>query len=89
MSKREKSRQEWEQELQRRQQNITPAQYPEGVHYARITGIPKIVSQVRFWFGIVLIAVGIGVFRSTHFPATLIAVLTIAVGLIVSVTTMR
>ena len=88
MTKREKSRQEWEQEIVRRQQNITPADYPEGLHYARIDGLPKVISQVRFWLGIVLIAVGANMFRSTTSARTAIAALAIAAGLFVTITAM-
>ncbi len=89
MDKREKSRQEWEQEIRRRQQNITPANFPEGVHHARIPGLPKIKSQARFWLGIVLIGVGANVFRSTIAAATAIAATTVVLGLIVAISAMR
>ena len=88
MTKHEKSRQEWEQEIVRRQQNITPADYPEGLHYAKIDGLPKVISQVRFWLGIVLIAVGANMFRFTASAGTVIAALAIAAGLFVTITAM-
>jgi hypothetical protein len=84
-NRREKARQQWEQEIRARQQNVTPADYPEGLHYARVEGIPKIVSQWRFWFGIALIAVGVSVFRSS-IPA---GVAGIAAGLCITITAMR
>ena len=87
MNKREQSRQQWEQEIVRRKQNITPADYPEGVHYARIKGLPRIVSQVRFWLGIVLLVAGIVIFRPTAFAAAL-AGLAIALGLLLAITAM-
>ena len=83
----EKSRQQWEQEIRARQQNVTPADYPEGLHYVRGDHLPKIVSQGRFWFGIVLTAVGVSVFRST-IPAG-VAVASIATGLCLTITAMR
>ena len=84
-NKREKSRQQREQEIRARQQNITPADYPEGLHYARVDGLPKVVSQWRFRFGIALIAVGVSVFRSS-IPAGIAG---IAAGLCLTVTAMR
>jgi hypothetical protein len=84
-NKREKSQQQWEQQIRARQQNVTPADYPEGLHYARVDGLPKIVSQWRFWLGIVLIAVGASVFRFS-IPA---GVSVIAAGLCLTVTAMR
>ena len=89
-NKREKSRQQWEQEIRARQQNVTPADYPEGLHYVRADGLPKIVSQWRFWFGIVLIALGVSVFRST-IPASVVAagVVGITAGLCLTITAMR
>ena len=88
-NKREKSRREWEQEIVARQQNITPADYPEGMHYARIKGIPGIVSQVRFWLGIVLIAVGGSMIGSTASAGKVVAAFTLAAGLFVTITAMR
>jgi hypothetical protein len=64
-NRRERARQQWEQEIRARQQNVTPADYPEGLHYARAACIPKIISQWRFWLGIALIAVGVSVFSSS------------------------
>jgi hypothetical protein len=84
-NKREKARQLWEQEIRARQQNVTPADYPEGLHYARVEGIPKIVSQWRFWLGIALIAVGVSVFRSSIAAG----VAGIAAGLCITITAMR
>jgi hypothetical protein len=84
-NKREKARQQWEQEIRARQQNVTPVDYPEGLHYARVEGIPKIVSQWRFWLGIALIAVGVSVFRSS-IPA---GVAGIAAGLCITIKAMR
>ncbi len=89
MTKREKSRQEWEQEILRRQQNITPADYPEGLHYARIRGLPKVVSQIRFWLGVVLIAVGISMFRTAPSLRMAMAGLAIAAGLFLTIRAMR
>jgi hypothetical protein len=90
-NKREKSRQQWEQEIQARQRNITPADYPEGLHYVRADHLPKIVSQRRFWVGIVLIAVGVSVFRST-IPAgvaVVVAIVAVVAGLCLTITAMR
>jgi hypothetical protein len=87
--KREKSRQEWEQEIVSRQQNITPADFPEGVHYAKIEGIPGIISQVRFWLGIVLLAIGVNFIRSSTSAAKAVAAFAIAAGLFVTITAMR
>jgi len=84
-NKREKLRQQWEQEIRARQQNITPADYPEGLHYVRADGLPKIVSQWRFWFGLALIAVSVSVFHSS-IPAGLAG---IAARLCLTVTAMR
>jgi hypothetical protein len=89
-NKREKSRRQWEQEIQVREQNITPADYPEGLHYVRADGLPKIVSQGRFWLGIVVMAVSASVFRSAV-PAG-VAVASIAgvvIGLSLTITAMR
>jgi hypothetical protein len=86
-NKLERSRQQWEQAIRARQQNITPADYPEGLHYVRSGHLPRIVSLGRFWFGIVLAAVGASVFRST-IPAVF-AVAGIAAGLCLSITAMR
>jgi len=89
--KREKSQQLWEQEIRARQQNVTPADYPEGLHYVRGDHLPKIVSQGRFWLGIVVIAVSISVFRST-IPAGIAVVVGIggvAAGLCITITAMR
>jgi len=88
-NKREKSRREWEQEIVARQQNVTPADYPEGAHYAKIEGIPGIVSQVRFWLGIVLIAVGVSMIPSTTSAGKAVAAFTFAAGLFVAITAMR
>jgi hypothetical protein len=89
-NKRERSRQRWEREVRARQQNVTPADYPEGLHYARVDGLPKIVSQGRFWFGIVLIALGVSVFRSTIPASVAVAgVAGIAAGLCLTITAMR
>jgi hypothetical protein len=89
-NKREKSRQQWEQEIRARQQNVTPADYPDGLHYVRADGLPKIVSQWRFWFGIVLIALGVSVFRSTIPASVAVAgVAGIAAGLCLAITAMR
>ena len=83
----EKSRQQWEQEIRARQQNVTPADYPEGLHYVQGHHLPKIVSQRRFWFGVVLAGVGVSVFRSP-IPAG-VAVAGIAAGLCLTITAMR
>jgi hypothetical protein len=89
-NKREKSRRRWEQEIQARQQNITPADYPEGLHYVRADGLPKIVSQGRFWLGIVVTTVSASVFRSV-IPAgvAVAAVAGAVIGLCLTVTSMR
>lgn len=90
-NKREKSRRQWEQEILARQRNITPADYPEGLHYVRADHLPKIVSQGRFWVGIVLIAVGVSVFRST-LPAgvaVIVGIAGVAAGLFLVITVMR
>jgi hypothetical protein len=87
IDKREKSRQQWEDEIRARQQNVTPADYPEGMHYARFDGIPRIVSQWRFWLGIVVMAVGISIFRSGISVAAVVA--GIVAGLCLAVTAMR
>jgi hypothetical protein len=84
-NRREKARQQWEEEIRARQQNVTPADYPEGLHYARAGGIPKIISQWRFWLGIVLIAVGASLFPSS-IPT---GVAGIAAGLFITITAMR
>ena len=83
----ETSRQQWEQEIRARQQNITPPDYPEGLHYVRSDHLPKIVSQARFWSGIVLTAVGVSMFRSTISAG--VAVAGIATGLGLTITAMR
>jgi hypothetical protein len=90
-NKREKSRRQWEEGIQARQRNITPADYPEGLHYVRADHLPEIVSQGRFWIGIALIAVGISVFRST-IPAgvaVVVGIVGVAAGLCLSITAMR
>ena len=87
VNKGEKSRQQWEQEIRARQQNVTPAEYPEGLRYVRGDHLPKIVSQGRFWFGIVVAAVGVSVFRST-IPAA-VTVAGIATGLCLAITATR
>lgn len=89
-NKREKSRRQWEQEIQARQQNITPADYPEGLHYVRADGLPKIVSQGRFWLGIVVMTVSASVFRSAvPVGVAIVAVAGIAAGLCLTITAMR
>ena len=87
-NKREKAREQWEHEVRARQQNITPADYPEGLHHVGGDHLPKIVSQGRFWFGIVLTAVSVSVFRFT-FPAGVVAVAGIAAGLCLAITALR
>jgi len=84
-NRRDKSVQEWEQEIRARQQNVTPADYPEGLHYARIEGLPKIISQWRFWLGVVLAAVGLSILRSTF----LAGIGTVACGIVLAITAMR
>ena len=88
--KREKSRRQWEQEIQARQQNITPADYPEGLHYVRADGLPKIVSQGRFWLGIAVMTLSASVFRSAV-PAgiAVVAVAVVVIGLCITLTAMR
>ena len=88
-NKREKARQQWEQEIRARQQNVTPADYPEGLHYAKIDGLPKVVSQVRFWLGVVLVAVGLSMFGFTPPARVAVATLAIAAGLCLFITAMR
>jgi hypothetical protein len=85
-NKREKSREQWQQEIVARQQNVTPADFPEGVHYARI-GVPKIASQARFWIGIVLAATGLSAFRSVIPIALALAI--VAGGLLLAVSAMQ
>jgi len=85
--KRERSRQEWEREIVARQQNINPVDFPEGLHHARVGGLAKIVSVTRFWIGIVLIAVGLSMLRSTV-PLSF-AVAIFAGGLCLAITAMR
>jgi hypothetical protein len=90
-TKDEKSRPQWEEGIQARQRNTTPADYPEGLRYVRADHLPKIVSQGRFWTGIVLIAVGVSVFRST-IPtgvAVVVGIAGVAAGLCLSITAMR
>jgi len=90
-NKREKSRQQWEQEIRARQQNVIPADYPEGLHYVRVDHLPKIISQGRFWLGIVLIALGVSVLRST-IPAgvaVVVGIAGVAAGLCLTITAMR
>lgn len=87
MDRREKSREQWEQEIVARQQNIIPADFPEGVHYARVDGLPKIVSHARFWIGIVLTALGLEALRSTIPIALTVAI--IAGGVCLAVSAMR
>jgi hypothetical protein len=86
-NKREKSRQRWEQEVRSRQQSVTPADYPKSLHYARVDGLPKIVSQWRFWLGIVVMAVSASVSRSAIPPG--VAVAGVVVGLCLTITAMR
>jgi len=78
---------QWEQEIIARQKNVTPADFPEGLHYARIGGLPRIISQLRFWIGIVLSAVGLSVSRSSV-PVGL-AVAAVVCGLGLAITAMR
>jgi hypothetical protein len=91
---REKSREEWEQELISRQRNITPVEYPEGLHYATIPGSPKIFSLGKFLLGTALIAIGVALFSYTApaltaIAATAIAALAIAPGLYLVITAIR
>ena len=89
-NKREKSRRQWEQEIQARQQNITPADYPEGLHYVRADGLPKVVSQGRFWLGIVVMAVSASVFRSAiPTGAAVAAAAGVVIGSCLTITAMR
>ena len=89
-NKREKSRQRWEQEVRSRQQSVTPADYPKSLHYARVDGLPKIVSQWRFWLGIVVTAVSASVFRSAiPMGAAVAAVAGVVSGLGLTITAMR
>lgn len=89
-NKRERSRRQWEQGIQARQQNIIPADYPEGLHYVRADGLPRIVSQGRFWLGIVVMTVSASVFRSA-IPAgvAVAAVAGVAAGVCITITAMR
>jgi hypothetical protein len=82
--KREGSKEQWEQEIRARQQNIAPADYPEGLCYVRGDHLPKIVSQARFRLGIALIAVGI----AAPIPIG-VAVAAVASGVLVTITSMR
>jgi hypothetical protein len=90
-NKRERSQQKWEQGILARQRNITPADYPEGLRYVRADYLPKIVSQGRFWGGIVLIAVGVSLVPSTIPTAVAVVagIASVAAGLFLSVTAMR
>jgi len=85
--KREESRQRWEQEIVTRQQNITPADFPEGLHYAKFARLPKIISQMRFWIGVILIAAGVAICRSA--VPTVVPVASIAGGLCLAASAMR
>jgi hypothetical protein len=86
-SKQDKSRQQWEAEIRARQQNVTPADYPEGLRYVRADGLPRIAPQWRFWLGIVLMAIGVYMFRSA-IPVG-VAILSTAGGLFLSITAMH
>jgi hypothetical protein len=86
-SKRDKSRQQWQAEIRARQQNVTPADYPEGLHYVRANGLPRIAPKWRFWLGIVLMAIGVSMFRSAM-PVS-VAILSTAGGLFLSITAMH
>jgi hypothetical protein len=92
-NKRERSRQKWEQEVRSRQQSVTPADYPESLHYARVNGLPKIVSQGRFWLGIVVMAMSVSVFRSAIPAGVAVAAVAgvagVVIGLCLTITAMR
>lgn len=87
MDKREKSRMQWENEIVARQQNVTPADFPEGTRYAKIAGLPKIVRQIRFWTGIVVLALGVSVWHPSI--PIMVNVAIIATGLGLAVSTLR
>lgn len=87
--KREKSREEWEQELVDRQQNITPADYANGLHYARIPGLPKIVSLGKFLLGSVLGSIGVRALINLPLMFAPLAVLAVAAGLYLFITSIR
>jgi len=69
------------QELVDRQQNITPADYPEGLHYATIPDSPKIKSLGKFISGNILVAIGVGVFQHISMTFAPLASAAIAAGL--------
>ena len=84
---REKSRLQWEQGIRARQQNVTPADFPEGLHHVSSDGLMRITSQARFWIGIAVFAVGIWMYPSSIPP--LLAVATIAGGLCLAISAMQ
>jgi hypothetical protein len=88
-NEREKSRHEWEQEIVARQQNVTPADYSEGLHYVRAKHLPHITSQVRFWIGIVLIAVGVRMFPTNSDAQAGFGACSFLAGLCLAITAMR
>lgn len=77
----EKDKEQWQREIRASQQNVTPPQYPEGLHYAKARILPAVRSQVRFWSGTLLIVVAAMFFNSR---AT-IATFTVALGLVLSI----
>jgi hypothetical protein len=83
-----KSRERWEQEILARQQNVTPVDYPEGLHYVRTDGrLPKIASQWRFLLGIMLIAIAI--FLSDSAVPMSVLIVGVAGGLLLSLTAVQ
>jgi len=87
VDKREKSRGQWRQEIVARQQNVIPADFPEGLHHVSSDGLVKIPSQARFWIGIAVFAVGVWMYRTSIPP--LLAVATMAGGLCLAISAMR
>jgi len=85
--KREKSRERWQREIAARQQNVTPADFPEGLHHLSSDGLVKIASQARFWIGIAVFAAGVWMYRASI--PLLLAVATMAGGLCLAVSAMQ
>jgi hypothetical protein len=88
-NRREKSREEWEQELVNRQQNLLPPYFPEGMHYVRLVRGPKIISLWRLLLAAVLLRVGFLLFSFTAALSATFAVATIAAGLYFATTAIR
>lgn len=81
----EQSREQWEAEIRARQQNVTPADYPEGLQYVK--GLLRIKPQWRFWTGVVVAVIGFSFLHSEMPPA--IAILSIAGGFAASISATR